>query len=169
MKIISATPGDAPVLARLNRFVHDPHAEHRPDIYRANPPLEELAPGFAEQLGRESVRAFIAELPGDQIDRPDQTGGEDHAVGYAMANIVRRAENPLMHAESIIFLEHLAVDPAAVRRGVATALLEAVAAAGREAGCRRLVTDVWDFNEEARAFYRTAGFAPMRRLLDRPL
>ncbi|MFC4063015.1 GNAT family N-acetyltransferase [Planomonospora corallina] len=152
-----ATPDDAALLAELNRFVHDMHAEHRPDLYRKDPPAGELADGFRRQLGRDDVRILIAELPGGT------------AAGYAMATVHHRAANVLMAADSHITLEHLAVDPRAARQGVATALLEAVRAAGREAGCRRFVTDVWDFNTEALAFYRASGFTPMRRLLDQPL
>ncbi|MFJ9411359.1 hypothetical protein [Streptomyces sp. NPDC101393] len=40
---------------------------------------------------------------------------------------------------------------------------------GRAAGCRRLVTDVWYFNEGARAFYQAAGFNPMNVRLDQQL
>ncbi|MFJ9895371.1 GNAT family N-acetyltransferase [Streptomyces sp. NPDC091280] len=35
--------------------------------------------------------------------------------------------------------------------GVGSALLETVREVGRKAGYRRLVTDVWEFNEDARA------------------
>ncbi|GAA4225905.1 hypothetical protein GCM10023075_24720 [Streptosporangium album] len=41
--------------------------------------------------------------------------------------------------------------------------------AHREAGCSRLITDVWDFNKEAQAFYEAAGFAPVRHWLEQPL
>lgn len=66
-------------------------------------------------------------------------------------------------------LEQIAVVPDAARSGVGAALLEAVREVGRAAGCRRLVTDVWDFNEGARAFYQAAGFSPMNMRLDQQL
>ncbi|MFC7645661.1 GNAT family N-acetyltransferase [Streptosporangium lutulentum] len=137
--------------------MHDLHAGRRPDIYQEHPSPEELASGFEEQLGRESVRIFIADLP------------DVRAAGYAMATVHRRAAGVLMRQDSFIVLDHLAVSPRAIRRGVATALLDAVRDAGRSAGCRRFVTDVWDFNSEAHAFYVASGFAPMRRLLEQAL
>jgi GNAT superfamily N-acetyltransferase len=157
VEIRLATPDDAALLAELNRFVHDLHAERRPDIYKENPSVEELMSGFKKQLERESVVIFIAELPGIQ------------AAGYAMATIHRRTAGVLMQEDSSIVLDHLAVNPRATRRGVATGLLNAVREAGRTAGCGRFVTDVWDFNNEAHDFYLASGFAPMRRLLEQLL
>jgi hypothetical protein len=104
-----ATPGDAALLAELNRHVHDLHVHdlhvaHRPDIYREDPPAGELAAGFADRIGDGSFRIFIAELP----DVP--------AAGYAMATVHRRDAGVLMVEDSSIMLERLTVSP----RGSAT-------------------------------------------------
>lgn len=48
------------------------------------------------------------------------------------------------------------VDQIAVRHasgGVGTALVAAVCAAAKEAGCTDVVTEVWEFNERARTFF----------------
>jgi GNAT superfamily N-acetyltransferase len=148
---------DAGLLAEMNRHVHDLHVAHRPDIYKEQRSPEDLTRIYEEQLGHESVRIFIAELPGGEC------------AGYAIATVRQRAASTLLHAESLIFLNQLAVAPQATRRGVATALLNAVRDAGREAGCRRLITEVWDFNNEARAFYEAVGFLPTKHSLERPL
>ncbi|NBE93117.1 GNAT family N-acetyltransferase [Nonomuraea sp. KC401] len=65
-------------------------------------------------------------------------------------------------------LEHLAVDPDVVRTGIGAALVEAVRTAGKEAGCASLVTDVWNFNDGALAFFDALGLTPMRHWLERP-
>ncbi|MBG0813923.1 GNAT family N-acetyltransferase [Planomonospora sp. ID82291] len=155
--IRTATPDDAALTAELNRFVQDIHAEHRPDLFRDHPPIEELTAGFRSQLEREDVTIFIAE-------RPD--GG---AVGYAMTITNERSTNALMHADSFVVLEHLAVAPDVARHGVGRALVNAVREAARAAGCRRLVTEVWDFNSRASAFFESSGFAPMHRRLEQML
>ncbi|MFD1541085.1 GNAT family N-acetyltransferase [Nonomuraea guangzhouensis] len=155
MKIRAAAAEDARILAVLNPHVHAIHAAHRPDLYCVDPPEEELTDYFASLLTKDVTRAFIAE-----IDRP---------VGYAVAVIVRREENPFLQAESFIVLDQLAVDPEAARRGVASQLIEAVRDAGRLEGCRRLLTDVLDFNEGAKAFYAAAGFAELKHVLEQPL
>ncbi|MFJ2033132.1 GNAT family N-acetyltransferase [Streptosporangium sp. NPDC087985] len=156
IEIRSASPEDAALLAELNDAVHSVHALHRPDVFRSQPAHDDLVPIFKAHLAREDARAFIARSSG----RP---------VGYALAVIVDRPGDALMQARRFISLEHLAVTSEATRTGVGTALLDAVRTSGREAGCSRLITDVWDFNTEARTFYEAAGLAPMRHWLEQPL
>ncbi|GAA2307695.1 GNAT family N-acetyltransferase [Nonomuraea roseoviolacea subsp. roseoviolacea] len=163
MRIRRAVPEDAALLARLNPYVHSLHVESRPDIFQGTPDVERLTARFAEQLRQDTARIFVAELP-DLPDLPD--GG---AAGYAGATVHHRPADVLLNADSFIALDQIVVVPAAKRLGVAGALLEAVREAGRKEGCRRMVTDVWDFNEGARSFYEAAGFRPMKRLLEQPL
>ncbi|MER5318171.1 GNAT family N-acetyltransferase [Streptosporangium roseum] len=156
-KIRLASPDDAALLAELNRFVHDIHAARRPDLFKEDPSIDELTSGFKDQLGRESIKIFIAELP------------DGRPVGYAMATLHQRAANALMHASSFVVLEHVAVAPEATRRGIGTALLDAVREAGRKAGCTRFMTEVWDFNSKASSFFEASGFTSAWRRLDQPL
>ncbi|MFF4696382.1 GNAT family N-acetyltransferase [Streptomyces chattanoogensis] len=95
-------------------------------------------------------------------------GTEGKALGYALARVKNRPGSALMHSDVIMSLDQIAVAPDAARSGIGAALLEAVREVGRAAGCRRLVTDVWYFNESAHAFYEVAGFRPMSMLLDQP-
>ncbi|WP_052423902.1 GNAT family N-acetyltransferase [Nonomuraea candida] len=151
-----ATAADAGLLAQLNDFVHAGHAQNRPDIFRSDPDPGEVAAIFAEHLAGADRQVFIASMS----DRP---------AGYAMMLLVERPGDALMRPRNFAVLEHLAVAPTALRAGVGTALVEAVRTAARNAGCSRLLTDVWDFNQDAAAFYRAAGFTPMRHALEQPL
>jgi ribosomal protein S18 acetylase RimI-like enzyme len=63
------------------------------------------------------------------------------------------------------FVFGLYTRPAARRRGVATALMRAVADALHEAGRRHLVLTVETPNEQARAFYDRLGFEDAARML----
>lgn len=63
----------------------------------------------------------------------------------------------------------LVVADRARRRGIATALLEAVAEAARARGLRRLAIGVLDGNEAADRLYRAFGFRPYLALLVKPL
>ncbi|MEU6713984.1 GNAT family N-acetyltransferase [Nonomuraea sp. NPDC046802] len=156
LNVRPATPTDAALLARLNDFVHAVHAAERPDVFRADPPATELTSIFDGLLARENAVAFVAESSG----RP---------IGYATATLHHRQGDALTRPRSFVFLEHLAVDPEAGRAGVGTALVDAVRTAGRDAGCSAFLTDVWDFNKNALAFFEAVGFAPMRRFLEQPL
>ncbi|MFC7720808.1 GNAT family N-acetyltransferase [Nonomuraea recticatena] len=136
--------------------MHAVHALNRPDVFRSEPSRDDLVPIFEAHLARDDIRAFLAWAAG----RP---------VGYALAIIVDRQGDALLRPRRFAVLEHLAVAPNAIRTGVGTALLDAVSAAGRAAGCSRLLTEVWEFNHEAAAFYEAAGFVSMRHALERAL
>ena len=63
------------------------------------------------------------------------------------------------------YLEGVYVTPNARRRGVATALIEAVKRWGRAAGCRELASDATLDNDASHAMHRALGFAPTERLV----
>ncbi|MBE1564378.1 GNAT family N-acetyltransferase [Nonomuraea africana] len=151
-----ATSADAALLAQMNEFVHAVHARNRPDIFRADPAQADLVPLFEAHLARPDIRILIAWSSG----RP---------IGYALAIIVERPGDALVQPRTFAVLEHLAVAPTAIRTGVGTALVDAVRAAGRAAGCAALLTEAWDFNQEALAFYQAQGFTPMRHWLEQQL
>ncbi|NUW38354.1 GNAT family N-acetyltransferase [Nonomuraea sp. SMC257] len=156
VQIRPATPADAATLAELNDFVHALHVENRPDFFRAPSSAEELVPTFRAFLEREDTLGFVADSAG-------------RAVGYVTATVRRHPGDALMQPRSVVFVDHIAVDPALARSGVGRALVESVRAAGKEAGCTRLMTDVWAFNERALAFFEAAGLSRMTYWLEQPL
>ncbi|SEL25074.1 GNAT family N-acetyltransferase [Streptacidiphilus jiangxiensis] len=155
--IRTASTDDAPLLARLNGIVHELHVAHRPDLFVDSPGQDALEALFRARLGDPSVTAFVA----------DDSDGR--SLGYAQARVVSWDASALVQPDRVVSLDQIAVVPEAGGMGVGSALLEAVRDMGRKAGCRRLVTEVWDFNEGARAFYDAAGLQPMNVRLDQPL
>ncbi|MEY9845436.1 N-acetyltransferase family protein [Streptacidiphilus sp. MAP5-3] len=155
--IRTATTDDVTTLAALNAIVHDLHARARPDVFVTAPATDELEALLAGQLAELGVTFLLAEA------------SDGRAVGYAMARVVERPASALVVRETVVSLQQIAVDPAAARSGVGSALLEHVRVLGRAAGCRRLVTQVWDLNEGAFAFYRAAGLKPVTRTLEQGL
>jgi GNAT superfamily N-acetyltransferase len=111
------------------------------DIFRAaswsnvgDRPLLEQHPEFLEWSGdpaREG-RTLLAELDGD-------------VVGFAST----------IELDGVVEVEDLFVDPAAMRRGVATALIDAVVERAAENGAACVAVDA---NEHALDFYTSAGF-----------
>jgi GNAT superfamily N-acetyltransferase len=149
VRIRGAAKADGPRLVEFHAVVHDLHGRHRPDVFVTEPNQAELQAFFGSAIDEPSVSVLVAEL------RP-----ENLIAGYALVRVVEREGSPQVKAESAVMLEQLAVDPVASRRGVGTALLEAVRAIGREAGCRRLITNVWCFNTPADRFMKRPGWCP---------
>jgi aminoglycoside 6'-N-acetyltransferase I len=65
----------------------------------------------------------------------------------------------------VAFLEGLYVEPAARRKGVARALVEAVVAWASAEGCRELASDSPLANTSAHAVHRALGFAETERVV----
>ncbi|MGW3045522.1 N-acetyltransferase family protein [Kitasatospora sp. NPDC001159] len=152
-----ASMGDITALAALTALGHQVHADHRPDLFVGGPSREALEALLSDQLMEPHVTFLIAEA------------SDGRALGYAMAEIVERHGSALTVADSVVSLRRIAVDSGASRSGVGSALLDGVREIGRAAGCRRLVTQVWDFNEGALAFYRASGLRPTTRSLDQEI
>lgn len=157
IKIRTASSDDASLLAGLSGSVHELHAGHRPDLFIDTPEQDALEAFFQARLTDPSVSAFVAD------------GSDGRTLGYAQARVVSWDSSALVRSDKVVFLDQIAVVPEAVGMGVGSALLEAVREVGRKAGCRRLVTEVWDFNEGARAFYDAAGLRRMKVRLDQLL
>ena len=139
-----ATAADAELVAALSADVQALHAAAMP--WRFKPPGPGTFPPSeaASLIARSGHFVFIAETAGEP-------------AGYAYAEVVRRAATTFHHAYESIYLHHISVRPDFRRRGVGSALLAAVRAAGKDAGIPLLTADVWSFNTDARAFFTRHG------------
>jgi len=143
--IRTATSADARVLARLNGPVQALHAQAQPDVFKPAAMTPELVAHYEAELARPDVVIFIAEADGEP-------------VGNAVAVIVERPETPFAYARRYVLLDQITVNPEAQRRGIGTALMAAVLGLARELGIGNVRLDVYDFNQEALAFYTRQGF-----------
>ncbi len=100
---------DAEAIAQLNTIVQDVHHRRLPGRFKAPDPTAFL-PVVQEWLRSGSRAAFLAETDGE-------------LVGYALAVVQVRPENPLTFGATVVELDQLAVAPAHRRSGVGTALV----------------------------------------------
>ena len=150
-----ASEADAEVLTFLNTDVQSLHASALPEHFK--PPGPDTFPATVARrlLANPSNLVFIAEV-------------NSEPAGYAYAEVVHLPKSPLRHAWDEVHLHHISVRPAHRRKGVASALLNAVRAAAGEIGVSLVTLQVWTFNEDAHAFFRRQGFTPyMTRLWNR--
>jgi aminoglycoside 6'-N-acetyltransferase I len=94
----------------------------------------------------------------------DQSGWlELRQALWPQAGEIHRAEMAAQIA--VPFLEGLYVAPQARRKGVATALVDAVSAWAKAAGYRELASDARLENEASHAMHRALGFAETQRVV----
>ena len=136
----------------LRRQVHELHAAGRPDIFK---------PGFPPEL-RDHVDT-IRNDPGQEIVVNERDGV---LCGYAVLHRINKPENPFMHKRDYLDIDEFGVDEAYRRTKVATEMMSFIREYAKEQGFTRIELNMWEFNEEALAFYEATGFSTYRRNLE---
>lgn len=155
IRIRPGTEADAAAINRLRAQVNALHVEGRPDIFK---------PGFGETLQNHLFVYFDSEENGVLVAE-----AEGAVAGFALVDYIRRPESPYNLARNFYHVAEFGVDVAFRRRGVATALVDAMKQDALRRGFARIELDVWAFNRGALAFYEAAGFRCFRRFMEMPL
>lgn len=136
--------GDGEQLARLNDIVQQLHVDQRPDTFGPTC-RDEVSAWFEARLADPDARVWLAEIEG----RP---------VGYVLALFHTRDASRFTLTRRWCEVDQIAVDPTARRRGVARALVAALAREAEATGVAELKAQTWGFNEIARRTFEELGF-----------
>jgi len=139
-----ASPGDGPVVAVLNAFVHQPHVEAEPSEYKPYD-QESASAYFASAVGDRGHLIWLAEIG----DRP---------VGFIDAEVMTREENPFTTTITVLYVHQLAVVPDVRRTGVARALMNVVERECALLGASEVRLEHRKFNVGAHHFYEALGY-----------
>lgn len=136
----------------LRKQVNDIHVEGKPDVFK---------PGFGQEL-----RDFVKVIWND----PEQeiVVAEDDGVicGFAVLHHINKPENPFMKERDFIDIDEFCVDKDHRRKGAASAMVSFIKEFAREKGFKRIELNMWEFNQNALAFYEAAGFKTFRRYME---
>lgn len=124
---------------------------------------------FRDELGSgrpsdNAVLAGVERLMEDVNTEYLLASPDDDAPPSGVAQL--RFRFSVWEAATDCWLEDLFVRPAARRRGVASALLDAALERARVRGCRRVELDTNEENAAALALYGSFGFSPSSKSLD---
>ncbi len=144
MTIQDIRPDQARLILPLLHQVHDLHLEHQPERYAVLPPDAELADYLQSWLMQPNL--FTVGF----FER-------DKLLGYAIFEISRRPASPFHPVDTRAVLHQISVDRAARRRGIGTALLEAVKSRLRLVGGSVLTASVASFNAPSQALMAHSG------------
>ena len=144
--IRNAIAGDEELLARLDAFVQDVHLERRPTDFKPTT-FSELVAWYRSLLETSTARAWIAEQ-------------ENVPVGYVLAVIYRRTDNPFSPSRQWWEIDQIAVDPRFRRRGIGRALILKAIAEAKILGTPNIEATSWAFNQETHEMLRDVGFVP---------
>ena len=136
----------------LRKQVNDLHVEGKPDVFK---------PGFSEEL--QNYVYYIFKDPEQKIVVADKDG---EICGFAILHHIYKPENPFMKVRDFLDIDEFCVDEKHRREGIATALVEFIKNFAKEQGYHRLELNMWEFNQDALAFYEAAGFETFRRYME---
>ena len=156
MIVRKAARDDLDALVRLNGVVQKLHAELDPAHFRLDVDEAEVGAFFGGVIEDPNSQVLLAAT--DAIE-----------LGYVWFERQERPRTPFSPARTRLYVHHLAVADAARRRGVGSALLEAVRAEGERIGVGRIVLDVWAANRSAQTFFDAAGFTPFNLVMAKSL
>ena len=137
------------------------HHENLPWLVGPPPSESVAAELLSETLARDDVAMFVA-------DAGDGDVTSARLVGAALGRLRKAPEHPGFVPKEWGVLESLVVRAGWRRRGVGTLLTRAVETWALGRGAPWLEVNVYDFNAEARRFYESLGFLPLRTVLRKP-
>lgn len=136
----------------LRKQVNDIHVEGKPEVFRA---------GFGAKL-----RNFIYDIWADPEQKIVVADMDGMICGFAVLHHINRPENPFMKERDFLDIDEFCVDAGHRRKGVASEMISFIKNYAREKGFHRIELNMWEFNQDALAFYEASGFKTYRRYLE---
>ena len=136
----------------LRKQVNDIHVEGKPEVFK---------PGFGEEL-----RDFVNVIWNDPEQEIVVAENDGVICGFAVLHHINKPENPFMKERDFIDIDEFCVDKDHRRKGAASAMVSFIKEFAREKGFKRIELNMWEFNQDALAFYEAAGFKTFRRYME---
>ena len=136
----------------LRKQVNDLHVEGRPETFK---------PGFPRELA-----GYVYEIYRDP-DKKIVVAERDGVIcGFAVLDHIVKPETPYMYRRDYLDIDEFCVDEAYRRTGVATEMIAFIRLYAKEQGFDRIELNMWEFNDDALAFYEAIGFTTYRRYME---
>ena len=142
-------------LERVNELrmqVNALHVAGKPEVFK---------PGFPEEL-----RNYIYAIHKDPEQFITVAVKDGTICGFAVLHHINRPENPFMKERDFLDIDEFCVDEAFRRQGIASEMIDFIREFAKEKGFHRIELNMWEFNQDALAFYEAAGFQTFRRYME---
>ena len=142
-------------LERVNELrmqVNALHVAGKPEVFK---------PGFPEKL-----RNYIYAIHKDPEQFIAVAVKDGTICGFAVLHHINRPENPFMKERDFLDIDEFCVDEAFRRQGIASEMIDFIREFAKEKGFHRIELNMWEFNQDALAFYEAAGFQTFRRYME---
>lgn len=164
-----ATEGDLPAILTIRRQVHMLHVNGRPDIYRMPDNVADFDQTLLDSLKIPDMYLFVVDAVCDNTDALPSATPSPQIVGYAVVQYKHFGSLCIARERTSAFIDEFGVDKAHRHRGYGRELMNAVLAHAKELHADDLALNVWSFNKDAEAFYKSFGMTPKQHTLELPL
>ena len=152
VEIRFAAESDLFAVNLLRKEVNDLHVAGKPEIFK---------PGFSAPL-----RDYLYEVCHDPEKRVLVADCDGVVAGYAILHAVHRPETPYMFSRHYLDVDEFCVSQNVRRQGIGAALVRFIRDYAKAEGFPRVELNMWEFNQDALAFYEAVGFSTYRRYLE---
>lgn len=136
----------------LRKQVNDIHVAGKPDVFK---------PGFDEVLQNHIYTIWNDPEQSIAVEEKDGV-----ICGFAVLHHINRPESPFMKERDFLDIDEFCVDEAFRRQGIASEMIAFIREFAKEKGFHRIELNMWEFNQDALAFYEAAGFRTFRRYME---
>lgn len=137
---------------KLRKQVNDLHVKGKPEIFKS---------GFSEELKNYVYDVFYNERKKIVVCDCDGI-----IAGFAILNHISKPESPFSYARDFLDIDEFCVDVHYRRQGIATRMIQYIQDYAKNEGFDRIELNMWEFNQEALAFYESIGFTTYRRFME---
>ena len=136
----------------LRKQVNDLHVEGEPDVFKE---------GFNDEL-----RDHVYDIWNDSEQEIVVADSDGTICGFAVLHHIVKPATPFMYERDFMDVDEFCVDREYRRQGVASEIITFIRKYAKERGFNRIELNMWEFNQDALAFYEAVGFKTYRRYLE---
>jgi diamine N-acetyltransferase len=150
-----AVAADYPAVEFLAREILAYHVAAIPETFRATKPA--LSEDYFEELLESAASTLLVAEDAGRL------------VGFAICEARRERPSPMIIPRFVASIEQIVVTQEMQGRGIGQALFDACARWAQGYGADQLTLQVWEFNQDAVAFYERRGMTTLYRQMTLPL
>ena len=136
----------------LRKQVNDLHVEGKPDVFKE---------GFNDEL-----RDHVYDIWNDSEQEIVVADSDGIICGFAVLHHIVKPATPFMYERDFMDVDEFCVDKEYRRQGVASEIITFIRKYAKEKGFNRIELNMWEFNQDALAFYEAVGFKTYRGYLE---
>ena len=91
---------------------------------------------------------------------------EGMICGFAVLHHIHKQETLFMQKRDFMDIDEFCMDKKYRRQGIASEMIAFIKTYTKEQGINRMELNMWEFNEDALAFYEAVGFKTYRRYME---